>query len=104
MNAVADEAEPSVAKLSRRDAAIYRIKGCPHCGGEPLFNKTDRDYTITCPDYPNVNIFWPSGDHSRKELVFLIRDWNCDETFLLMGEDHKNVASRGVFDLRIRVR
>lgn len=104
MSSLVELAASSVARLARRDAAIYRLKGCPHCGREPIFIKTDRDYTITCPEYPNVNIHWPSGDHTRQELVFLIRDWNSDETFLLMGEDQSKVASRGVFDLRIRVR
>lgn len=104
MIAIIEDINLSVKKISRRDASIYRIKGCPHCGGEPIFSKTDRNYVITCPQYPEVNIHWPSSDHTSRELIFLIRDSNCDESFLLLGEDPYKVATRGAFDLRIRVK
>ena len=83
---------------------VYRLKACPHCGRNPSLIKTSIRFEVICEHHPDVAVRSYSLDLSDEELQFVLKDWNDDNSFVLLGADSKAATSRAFFDLTIKVR
>ena len=86
-------------------APIYQVKGCPHCGAEPVLWELEDRLLIECLEHSECPVWMVSMKYSNEESKLLaIEDWNNNDEYMRLGANQSILESRGSFGLIFNTR
>ncbi|GKS92583.1 hypothetical protein [Acidovorax sp. SUPP2539] len=97
---------------------VYHVKGCPHCGAQPVLTAIDNGFALDCLQHRDFTVRsteyivrWVGSDvpdtpvresrTPKNTLDELIERWNDNEHYVGLGEDQIMLGSRISFEITL---
>ncbi|MDA8443619.1 hypothetical protein [Paracidovorax valerianellae] len=100
LNGLEDQREETRVEENGDGDKVYRVKGCPHCGAEPVLFRIGGYYALDCNQHRDFDVCAMAAIFPDEATIEgLIKIWNDDHHYHMLEANQSILESRQFYEV-----